>query len=507
MADRNADEKRVYGVVFGALKRFIDAAREKVMAPFRSWGGNPDPTGVYQVQSVWTDEIDTILTVLGQISMGAWSEATDVPPVSRHAFVMSQLAQTQNFLVGIPDEVYNIVFAELTDGVNAGESIDQLAKRVDGVLETSGSERWQNRARNIAVTETTRAYGAGTLAAGLEQSRVTGRLLQKRWDTEHDKRVRASHRAVDGVVTGLSQPFNIGGFPLLFPGDPMGPADEVCGCVPGSSLVSVSNVRVAYRFQWEGPVFTLTREGGTQTTVSPYHPVLTELGWIPACELKQGSNIITARCLDALPGLCPDVDRKPTMAKEVYDSLTLSGEPQGVSELAMNFYGDRPRGKVDVVTSNGKLSFGLDSETEKDFLQLGFSCSDALSAAESQEFKFTPSLFATGGGLMCFTDLIGALQERHTLPLQSLGLTSTSGLDARPSQSQIDGPSSDTKTLSETINRFTVNVTIDKIIDVDTHPFSGHLYTFQSDSGIYLVDGIVSRNCRCDLTIVNEGAR
>ena len=230
MADRNGDEDRVYGVVFGALKRFVDAAREKVMAPFRSWHGNPDPTGVYQVQSTWTDEIDTILTVLGQIAMGAWSEATDVPPVSRHAFVMSQLAQTQNFLVGIPDEVYNLVFAELTDGINAGESIDQLGQRVDGVLETTGSERWQNRARNIAVTETTRAYGAGTLAAGLEQSRVTGRLLRKRWDTEHDRRVRASHRQVDGTVTGLSQPFNVGGFPLLFPGDPMGPADEVCGC-------------------------------------------------------------------------------------------------------------------------------------------------------------------------------------------------------------------------------------------------------------------------------------
>lgn len=230
MASRDGDENRVYGVVFGALKRFVDAAREKVLAPFRSWGGSPDPSGVYQVQSIWTDEIDTILTVLGQIAMGAWSEASDVPPVSRHAFVMSQLAQTQNFLVRIPDEVYNIVFAELTDGVNAGERIDQLAQRVDGVLETSSSERWQNRARNIAVTETTRAYGAGTLAAGLEQSRVTGRLLQKRWDTEHDSRVRASHRQVDGVVTGLSQPFNVGGFPMLFPGDPMGPADEVVNC-------------------------------------------------------------------------------------------------------------------------------------------------------------------------------------------------------------------------------------------------------------------------------------
>ncbi len=230
MASRDQNENRLYGVVFGALKRFVDRARERVLAPFRSWGGNPDPTGVYQEQATWAGEIDTILTVIGQIAMDAWSQATDVPPVSRHAFVVSQLAQTQNFLVRIPDEVYNLVFAEMTDGINAGESVDQLAQRVDRVLETAGSERWKNRARTIAITETTRAYGAGTLAAGLEQSRVTGRLLRKRWDTEHDKRVRASHRAVDGRVTDLAQPFLVGGSMLMFPGDPLGPADEVVGC-------------------------------------------------------------------------------------------------------------------------------------------------------------------------------------------------------------------------------------------------------------------------------------
>jgi uncharacterized protein with gpF-like domain len=162
--------------------------------------------------------------------MSAWSEATDVPPVSRHAFVVAQLATTQNFLVRIPDEVYNLVFAEITDGVNGGESVPAIAQRVDAVLETTRSERWRNRARVIAITEVTRAYGAGTIAAGLEQSRLSGRLLSKLWRTEHDDRVRASHRHVDGVTLPLYQPFMVGGYPLMFPGDPMGPADEVVNC-------------------------------------------------------------------------------------------------------------------------------------------------------------------------------------------------------------------------------------------------------------------------------------
>jgi hypothetical protein len=228
MANRNEDENKLFGAVRAALDRFVNAARDKVIAPFKAWGGMPDPSGVYQAQDQW--QTDTILTTMGQIAMGAWSEATDVPPVSRHAFVVAQLAETQNFLVRVPDEVYNLVFAEITDAVNGGESVSDIAARVDQVLQTTGSQRWANRARVIAITETTRAYGAGTVAAGLEQSRVTGRLLQKRWRTEHDDRVRASHRAVDGTTLPLYQPFNVGGFPLLYPGDPQGPADEVVNC-------------------------------------------------------------------------------------------------------------------------------------------------------------------------------------------------------------------------------------------------------------------------------------
>jgi len=227
---REGDENTLAGVVGRALQRWLNQARAMVMVPWRRYQMQPDPSGVFQVQEQWNQEVETIMTTIGQISMGAWSRATDVPPVSRHAFVVSQLAQTENFLVRIPDEVYNLVFAEINDAVNEGADNEQVAGRVERVLEYSGSERWPNRARTIAQTEVTRAYGAGTLAAGIEQSRVTGRMLRKRWDTEQDARVRASHRAVDGEVRDLAMPFYVDGFPLLFPGDPMGPPETVINC-------------------------------------------------------------------------------------------------------------------------------------------------------------------------------------------------------------------------------------------------------------------------------------
>jgi uncharacterized protein with gpF-like domain len=80
------------------------------------------------------------------------------------------------------------------------------------------------------MTENTRAYGAGTLGAGMEQSRVTGRMLRKRWDTEHDGRVRESHREVDGEIRELGMPWYVDGYPMMFPGDPMAPPESVINC-------------------------------------------------------------------------------------------------------------------------------------------------------------------------------------------------------------------------------------------------------------------------------------
>lgn len=225
---RSGDEDRLLGVVTSSLKSWLSRVREAVMKPWQSYKISPNPTGVYQVP--WDPEVETILTEIGKISLSAWSQASDVPPVSRHAFVMSQLAQTRNFLVRIPDETYNLVFAAITDAINGGGNQQAVAEAVDSVLTWTGSESWANRARTIAITETTRAYGAGTLAAGMEQSRVTGRMLQKRWVSEGDSRVRPEHRAVTKEPIPLAAMFQVGADLMLYPGDPLASADEVVNC-------------------------------------------------------------------------------------------------------------------------------------------------------------------------------------------------------------------------------------------------------------------------------------
>lgn len=230
MASRDQNEDELYGAVSRGLKRWLERAREVVMEPWRRFRMQPDPTQIYSTQQTWDAEVDTILTTIGRIGMSAWSQASDVPPVSRNAFVMAQLAQTRNFLVRIPDDVYNLIFAAITETVNGGGGVEDVANAVEEVLTWRTAENWPNRARVIAVTETTRAMNSGVLGAGTEQARVTGRILRKEWRTEEDERVRPSHRAVNGEVRDFYMPFYVGGWPMMFPGDPDGPPEEVINC-------------------------------------------------------------------------------------------------------------------------------------------------------------------------------------------------------------------------------------------------------------------------------------
>lgn len=54
--------------------------------------------------------------------------------------------------------------------------------------------------------------------------------VRVRWMTMGDEAVRSTHREVDGTVAPLGGTFNVGGFDLLYPGDPVGPPSVWINC-------------------------------------------------------------------------------------------------------------------------------------------------------------------------------------------------------------------------------------------------------------------------------------
>lgn len=230
---QDGEEHRLSALMAQWLTRWIQRVLDAVLAGYRRFGIAPDPVAVYSVRPEWDTIVAQFIPELEPSAELGWNDVlpdSDASLVSSDTYVVASLAESRNLLVRIPEEVYNLIFAEITDGVNDGEGIRDIAARIERILDTTGSERWPDRAKTIAVTEVNRAANAGAYAAGLQAQRDEGVPMVKRWLDSHDRRVREEHRAADGQEQPLTQPFIVGGFPLMMPGDPSAPPHLVIWC-------------------------------------------------------------------------------------------------------------------------------------------------------------------------------------------------------------------------------------------------------------------------------------
>ncbi len=149
-------------------------------------------------------------------------------------------------------------------GVQAGESIAQLSKRIDDLYL---AEIIPNRSQVIAATEVAAANNYGSH----EAAKASDLSLNKVWLATDDNHTRPDHRDADGQTVGMDEPFQVGGSQLMFPGDTsMGAAaDEVirCRCTqyyerkPGSSLDDEDEIgKALMKYVKTIPQLAVTRE-------------------------------------------------------------------------------------------------------------------------------------------------------------------------------------------------------------------------------------------------------
>lgn len=241
-------EQAFYALILLAIVQWLAAVRPRVLAPVTS-GFLPDAMAIFATIPMWTTLVNQIINALrGRVvQLGTDRLRQDLPDLripnlsATNMFVNNHLAQVKNYLVRIPDEVFQLVRQAITDGVNQGEDVRAIARRVDQILTQTGSENWPARAKVIAITEVNGAANAGWYASALNAQRELGIRLEKVWLAAHDSKVRPTHREADGQRRGLTEPFLVGGFPLLYPGDKNGPPEEVINCRCAAATKEVSN--------------------------------------------------------------------------------------------------------------------------------------------------------------------------------------------------------------------------------------------------------------------------
>ena len=110
----------------------------------------------------------------------------------------------------------------LETAIAEGLSIEDLT----ALAERQYASWLSGRAGFIAVTETTGAFGAGSLNA-VKQERLAE---YKVWETVGDDRVREWHEDAEGQTVPVNEPFDVGGEELDEPGDPNGSPDNIDNC-------------------------------------------------------------------------------------------------------------------------------------------------------------------------------------------------------------------------------------------------------------------------------------
>jgi SPP1 gp7 family putative phage head morphogenesis protein len=121
----------------------------------------------------------------------------------------------------INEETAKALTSQIRQGLELGESIAQIADRIEEVYD----QALGYRSLRIARTEALSASNKGALL-----SYEAGGATEKRWVTAGDEHVRETHRRANGQVRGVHQKFEVGSAQLEHPGDPGGPAEEIINC-------------------------------------------------------------------------------------------------------------------------------------------------------------------------------------------------------------------------------------------------------------------------------------
>lgn len=140
---------------------------------------------------------------------------------SSHPMVRMSIAQIAQNHLSVQRTLSERLGETIQEGLVEGEDLPALTDRVDKLFEDYGT--W--KPREIAQTAATSGFETGQLRA-YQEAGVAGRA----WLSQRDSRVRSAHVGVDGQRRPLDEPFDVGGYALRFPGDPLAPPRLTIWC-------------------------------------------------------------------------------------------------------------------------------------------------------------------------------------------------------------------------------------------------------------------------------------
>ncbi|MHB0966009.1 MAG: hypothetical protein ACYC36_06085 [Bellilinea sp.] len=376
---------------------------------------------------------------------------------------------------GVTD-ILRALQTEIPNFYEAGVDLGTLTDRLS---------RWFSpiRAEMIAITETTRAASQAEQAIAAEIERESGIKMIPIWNTENDELVcpLCGPRDQKEITDGM--------FPPIHP-----------RCLPGDTLVlPIGGVTAGSERWYEGNIITIeTLEN--KLTITPNHPVLTPIGWMAAGLLQEGDYILgySASQWESL-SVNVDDQNPVTTIKNIFGSLSINGF--WVPTSAPDFHGDGAGSNIAIIRPNSKIMNDVKAlvsqPTSQYFFFFGNIISETALAHPGAQAQFLEGDVSTSTGDMSGLNLARALLGCHARPFDGLGLGLIPGNDTRPDNFIAKSGTANASLTGQSILGFTGDVSVQKIIKVQNTYFTGHVYNLQTETELYVANGIITHNCRC----------
>ncbi|WP_369522827.1 phage minor head protein [Streptomyces agglomeratus] len=105
---------------------------------------------------------------------------------------------------------------------HAGAGLEDLVNELTRLLQEDAAEVIARVAEGAATATVNGAADAVAAASGPSITRT--------WQTRRDDRVRPAHEAAEGSTLPVNQPFEMEGWPVRYPGDPLAPLSLTANC-------------------------------------------------------------------------------------------------------------------------------------------------------------------------------------------------------------------------------------------------------------------------------------
>ena len=396
---------------------------------------------------------------------------------------------------------------------------------------------------NVFRTNIQSAYGHGRWQ---QQQRNKDKRQYLMYSAINDSRVRPAHLALNRIVLPIDHPFWLTHYP---------PLGFRC-FLPDTKIDGASHGAIK-RF-YSGKIVELVTKSGRKLRVTANHPILTSRGWVVAELIKQGDNLIAYdRPVESLNanGLTREVYNNEFVPTAENLFKTFVGHALAVGEASsFKFDGDLFTfdGEIHIDILNDGLSIKIDSKGGQGIKQRmfvirndgtcferfeasstpesgnvipnivlsknsiniangsiestsNFTLADVLRLIEIKDSKLQLSIGVSSGipGSRALT-LNSARSLFDDLPLERFGLASSSQDNALFDELSSHGVSDDSGLFGYLADAHASRVAVDPVVNVIEDFFSGHVYDFQSDSGLLSADGIITHNCRCTVIALTE---